>query len=1061
MVDQKVSPTPTTIDCLIRALCIRDKNFNGPEAGRKADRSAKGTLAMSDDRRASYPSAVALFRSLVAPVEGIKAVAPGSASYSRLITAAARHRDPETARELFLDLDARAGQEPVDGVPAPAMTYDAFASLVRAFGFANVSAVGVAFGSFRANERAGKIAREGRAARVKVWVAAIEAYLQCGDEESAKKLFAEIVAARPSRDSPSTAEDSPTEIDGGLELSPAESEDLSLAPQEDAQKLLGRLISRAKSHKVRRLHATFVDLAISSAAEHSPGTVKSLYKAAVDFEAAEKSAGGLCSLLRTMERVPDEHWYLSNYALRRLFDLGRLEPAQFEIGYRSARAILEHGVPVSHTVGSAIVAQLVRMSTSVETITSFHRQALLSQAISNSYRRNYHRQVLSALLRHKLPDATRQLKIAFALTAVGEDLGAMGSVGSAESDGRIKDIFRQAKAELGGDITQIGLTSSSVGFLLEHLAVADQVGSNHQRNKPSSSSRKTEVSLVEEFVTDLVAAGEKLGEISVPRLRAQQATRILGETMGRAEAQLVLAPFLEEAVDEPAEPEVESEAALPPQDRSAGDVGSVEAEQGEVTKLPQPAFDFQHAPWRSLIEGNAGLVALLPKKEPESEPSESEPVESVAASSETDPVASTSNAPPADSIASLFFDPPSVNDPPPLPPGTDAEPSAPAPTPKKAKQVRPKKTAAQRSAQLLDARLSTLLQTYDPSTALSSYQCLRECLATGHVPRPWLISRVGEALGRRAEHKKVLEVVELLEHLSEGGRAWSWEQTREIHSDVIAAFAYCKDTVSTEYHTQYLLEEMGTNPNAKAYGALIFNGTDATKDGSYAVKLWQDARKGNPVLHRHLYNGMMKAFGNVGKVDEAVQLLDKMRATQGKATPSWASYGFAIVSATKSTRLLWLIFDDLILIDLSVFQDACLKAGRLDQAKELYAQMHTETLSVPRRQFKPSILPFTSMMQHYATREPDRDALVRIDGDLRDLDLMPHSLTYEVLINAFGSISPVDKNTMWDILELLEANQTQHAQIQGMHWAAMIRSLGIDSKQISFLHISSPPTHKR
>jgi len=97
-------------------------------------------------------------------------------------------------------------------------------------------------------------------------------------------------------------------------------------------------------------------------------------------------------------------------------------------------------------------------------------------------------------------------------------------------------------------------------------------------------------------------------------------------------------------------------------------------------------------------------------------------------------------------------------------------------------------------------------------------------------------------------------------------------------------------------------------------------------------------------------------------------------------------------------------------------------------------------------------------MQHYATRQPDRDAILRVDGDLRDLDLLSHSLTYEVLINAYGAIAPVDKNTMWEVIELLEANETQHAKIQGFHWAAAIRCLGIDGEPTFFpsFSFSSP-----
>lgn len=91
------------------------------------------------------------------------------------------------------------------------------------------------------------------------------------------------------------------------------------------------------------------------------------------------------------------------------------------------------------------------------------------------------------------------------------------------------------------------------------------------------------------------------------------------------------------------------------------------------------------------------------------------------------------------------------------------------------------------------------------------------------------------------------------------------------------------------------------------------------------------------------------------------------------------------------------------------------------------------------------------MMQHYALRAPDRDALIRIDADLRQLDLLPHSLTFEVLIHAYGAIAPVDKDTMWDVIELLEKNETIHAQVKGYHWAGVMKCLGADgSSEFSF-----------
>ena len=452
--------------------------------------------------------------------------------------------------------------------------------------------------------------------------------------------------------------------------------------------------------------------------------------------------------------------------------------------------------------------------------------------------------------------------------------------------GTFADIYAKAKAANGGDITRLNLTSSSVGALLQLLAAQDA----KPRPPSSALSRRPQMSLVEEFVQDLIKAGDALGSIEVSRSQAFHARKILAESTGWEEASLLLEPFLVQAEENEREleeqqqrekvsegrEEVESSSlekeTEPSAEAEGEEVEPKEIQQPEVIKIVRQVFDFEDAPWRSLIREGEGLVALLPTP----------PSSSLSPETTTDTSLELSSTPDVDDASPSLS--PSLTD-----FSSSFASSSPSPSPKPSKP----KSDPKRAARLLDARLQILIVNPTPDSAVASYHCLRDILATGHVPPFALISQVAEALGRRFEHQKVVEVVQLIEHVSEGGAVWDNSSAVRVHSEIISAFAYCRDLLSTEYHRTYLQDKMGAKATSSAYGALIFNGEDSTGNASYAVKLWKEARLANRSTHRHLYNGMMKAFGKAGKAEDSVKMLASMR--EGRATPSWASYGFAIV----------------------------------------------------------------------------------------------------------------------------------------------------------------------
>lgn len=160
MVELKVEPTQTSISNLILLLCSHDKKLNKvylPQQAQPVDPTAKGSIAVSDRPNLAFSSAVALFRAALPRHLERKSVTFDTDVYEALLLSSVLHRDPQTAREIYLEMDKQSQQEREPGRSNVKITAIAVQSLINAFAFTNAGAVKVAFEAFRGKEGEGSL----------------------------------------------------------------------------------------------------------------------------------------------------------------------------------------------------------------------------------------------------------------------------------------------------------------------------------------------------------------------------------------------------------------------------------------------------------------------------------------------------------------------------------------------------------------------------------------------------------------------------------------------------------------------------------------------------------------------------------------------------------------------------------------------------------------------------------------------------------------------------------------------------------------------------------------
>ncbi|KII96119.1 hypothetical protein PLICRDRAFT_35049 [Plicaturopsis crispa FD-325 SS-3] len=279
-------------------------------------------------------------------------------------------------------------------------------------------------------------------------------------------------------------------------------------------------------------------------------------------------------------------------------------------------------------------------------------------------------------------------------------------------------------------------------------------------------------------------------------------------------------------------------------------------------------------------------------------------------------------------------------------------------------------------------------------------------------PFPATLGRLINALGRLGELDKVhilydaaQTVLSNAEH-SKAEQAAGWFL---IEDQMIIANAHGGHMDAALLHRQRILEQGGI-PTADAYGALIQNVKDTTDDTSNAMSLFNEALAEGVHPNIFLYNTIISKLSKARKVAPALELFQQMKASN--IIPSSITYGAVIA--------------------------ACARVGDAQSAEVLFQEMTSQ------KNFRPRVPPYNTMMQLYAHTKPDRERVMFYFAALQQAGIRPSAHSYKLMMDAYGTIEPVDVESMENIHQRVCADGI----VAGGHWASLINAWGCVKKDL-------------
>ncbi|KAF8654879.1 hypothetical protein AX16_003340 [Volvariella volvacea WC 439] len=295
---------------------------------------------------------------------------------------------------------------------------------------------------------------------------------------------------------------------------------------------------------------------------------------------------------------------------------------------------------------------------------------------------------------------------------------------------------------------------------------------------------------------------------------------------------------------------------------------------------------------------------------------------------------------------------------------------------------------------------------------LDAYTRYVSGLDSGKAPAPATIGRLIQALGRLNEMEKLRVVYERAQEVLR-----SLESRKKLQADswfiiedsMVIAMAHSGDIEAAHLHRQRVLEN-GGSLTADAYGALILTVKDTTDDATNALALFQESQAHGVPPNQYLYNNIISKLSKARKADHALELFNQMKAQN--VLPSSITYGAVI--------------------------GACARVGDVQSAETLFEEM------VQAKNFRPRVPPFNTMMQLYTTTKPDRERALFYYEQMLKAHVKPTAHTYKLLMDAYGSIEPVDVPAMEKVFETLQRDPS--VEVQGTHYASLINAYGCVQK---------------
>jgi pentatricopeptide repeat protein len=245
-----------------------------------------------------------------------------------------------------------------------------------------------------------------------------------------------------------------------------------------------------------------------------------------------------------------------------------------------------------------------------------------------------------------------------------------------------------------------------------------------------------------------------------------------------------------------------------------------------------------------------------------------------------------------------------------------------------------------------------------------------------------------------------------------------------LEDRMIIALATLGDLEKVAVHRDRLLAN-GSAPTADSYGSMILNARETTDDAAVALELFLESRRLQVRPNVFLYNTLISKLSKARRAPLALEYFNEMKGLG--LTPSAITYGSVI--------------------------NACCKTGDEATAVQLFDEM-TRTV---RNEIR--VPPYNTMIQFFVSRGNREAALKYFDALVRT-GVKPTEHTYKLLLDAYGTIEPVDTGYMMQVFD--ELVQNRNLKVSGAHWASLFYAWGCVKKDVDrvIALFESIPTHR-
>lgn len=302
-----------------------------------------------------------------------------------------------------------------------------------------------------------------------------------------------------------------------------------------------------------------------------------------------------------------------------------------------------------------------------------------------------------------------------------------------------------------------------------------------------------------------------------------------------------------------------------------------------------------------------------------------------------------------------------------------------------------------------------------PETAQGVYATVRDALTNDNaVPSPEGLGRLMTALAREGDEAKVRELYSLAQVVLTScvadpvAQADGW---RKVEDAMISACCFLGHLEQAGMHRARIIDA-GLTPSADAYATMIASSRDSTDDALVARELFDESQALGVIPHLYLYNTIISKLSKARKAEVALELFNHMKAAGVR--PSSVTYGAVI--------------------------NACCRVGDEESAVALFDEMSQA------KNFRPRVPPYNTMMQFYLQTRPDRSKVLEYYDAMRAAGVHPSAHTYKLLLDAFGTLQPLDLTSMDRIFAELVRNR--HVQVQGTHYASLITAHGLHANDV-------------